>query len=68
VIGGTHLSRASEQQIDETIRALREMDIHWLGVSHCTGLEVSARLAVEFAGKFFFNSSGTVIQFPYSQT
>jgi len=68
VIGGTHLSRASEQQIDETIRALREMDIHWLGVSHCTGLEVSARLAGEFAGRFFFNSSGTVVQFPYSRS
>ena len=66
VIGGTHLSPASGAQVDKTIQALREMDIQWLGVSHCTGLPVAARLAGEFEGRFFFNSAGTVIRFPFS--
>jgi 7,8-dihydropterin-6-yl-methyl-4-(beta-D-ribofuranosyl)aminobenzene 5'-phosphate synthase len=66
VIGGTHLSRASDEQIAKTVRALKEMDIPWLGVSHCTGLEVAARLAGEFEGRFFFNSSGTVVRFPFT--
>lgn len=68
VIGGTHLARASETQVDRTVRALKEMDIPWLGVSHCTGLEVAARLAGEFEGRFFFNSAGTVIQFPFTRS
>jgi 7,8-dihydropterin-6-yl-methyl-4-(beta-D-ribofuranosyl)aminobenzene 5'-phosphate synthase len=67
VIGGTHLSRASGEQIDRTVQTLREMDVRWLGVSHCTGLEVAARLAGEFPGRFFFNSSGTVIRFPFDK-
>lgn len=66
VIGGTHLSRASEEQIQKTVQALKEMDVRWLGVSHCTGLEVAARLAGEFPGRFFFNSAGTVIRFPFN--
>jgi 7,8-dihydropterin-6-yl-methyl-4-(beta-D-ribofuranosyl)aminobenzene 5'-phosphate synthase len=65
VIGGTHLGPASQAQVDKTIRALQEMDVAWLGVSHCTGLPVAARLANEFAGRFFFNSAGTVIHVPY---
>jgi 7,8-dihydropterin-6-yl-methyl-4-(beta-D-ribofuranosyl)aminobenzene 5'-phosphate synthase len=68
VIGGTHLSRASEEQVDKTVQSLKEMDVRWLGVSHCTGLEVAARLAGEFPGRFFFNTAGTVIQFPFPST
>ena len=66
VIGGTHLGPASQDQVDKTVRALRELDVTWLGVSHCTGMPVAARLAGEFEGKFFFNSAGTVIQFPFT--
>jgi 7,8-dihydropterin-6-yl-methyl-4-(beta-D-ribofuranosyl)aminobenzene 5'-phosphate synthase len=66
VIGGTHLGPASQEQVDKTVQALREMDVAWLGVSHCTGLPVAARLAREFEGRFFFNSAGTVIRFPYT--
>jgi len=67
VIGGTHLSRASAEQVDKTVQALKEMDVRWLGVSHCTGLEVAARLAGEFPGRFFFNTAGKVIRFPFSR-
>lgn len=66
VVGGTHLNPASQEQLDETVLTLREMDIAWLRVSHCTGLPVAAKLASEFEGRFFFNSAGTVIQFPFT--
>jgi 7,8-dihydropterin-6-yl-methyl-4-(beta-D-ribofuranosyl)aminobenzene 5'-phosphate synthase len=65
VIGGTHLGPASETQLKKTIGALRDMDVAWLGVSHCTGLPAAAKLAAAFAGKFFFNTAGTVIRFPF---
>ena len=68
VMGGTHLQPASREQVDKTIRALREMEVSWLGVSHCTGLSVAARLAGEFEGHFFFNSAGTVTRFPFAPT
>ena len=66
VIGGTHLGPASQEKVDKTVRALQELDVTWLGVSHCTGMPVAARLAGEFEGRFFFNSAGTVIQFPFT--
>jgi 7,8-dihydropterin-6-yl-methyl-4-(beta-D-ribofuranosyl)aminobenzene 5'-phosphate synthase len=68
VIGGTHLGPASQEQVDKTVQALREMDVAWLGVSHCTGLPVAARLAREFEGRFFFNSAGTVLRLPYKKS
>jgi len=59
VIGGTHLISANKTQMDETVKALRNFNITWLGVSHCTGLKSGAILANEFGETFFFNSSGT---------
>ncbi|MFC1956139.1 MBL fold metallo-hydrolase [Chloroflexota bacterium] len=38
VIGGTHLFRASDECIEQTITDLKEMGIQRLGVSHCTGV------------------------------
>jgi 7,8-dihydropterin-6-yl-methyl-4-(beta-D-ribofuranosyl)aminobenzene 5'-phosphate synthase len=65
VIGGTHLGPASDHQYRKTVEALREMDVTWLGVSHCTGLPVAAKLARDFEGRFFFNTAGSVIRFPF---
>ncbi|RLC94555.1 MAG: MBL fold metallo-hydrolase [Chloroflexi bacterium] len=61
VIGGTHLFRASEVQMELTIAELKEMGIQRLGVSHCTGMLAGARLAQEFGDSFFFNNAGTTI-------
>ena len=58
VIGGTHLFRASELQLEATIAELRAFGIQRLGVSHCTGMAAAARLLVEFGQDFFFNTSG----------
>lgn len=62
VVGGTHLGQASEEQLEETIRALKGFGIRKLGVSHCTGLKAAARLAHEFGDAFFFNVAGTVAE------
>ena len=64
VVGGTHLFRASQERIELTIADLKEFGIQRLGVSHCTGLRVTARLAQEFGDIFSFNNAGTRIVLP----
>ena len=64
VIGGTHLFRASEERLENTIADLREIGIRRLGVSHCTGFRASARLAQEFEDMFFVNNAGTRVTLP----
>jgi 7,8-dihydropterin-6-yl-methyl-4-(beta-D-ribofuranosyl)aminobenzene 5'-phosphate synthase len=61
VIGGTHLIRASELQMEMTLAGLREFGVQKLGVSHCTGMPAAMRLAQEFGPGFFFNNSGSVL-------
>jgi 7,8-dihydropterin-6-yl-methyl-4-(beta-D-ribofuranosyl)aminobenzene 5'-phosphate synthase len=61
VVGGTHLIRASELQVEMTIAALKEFGVQRLGVSHCTGMPAAMRLAQEFGPGFFFNNSGSVV-------
>lgn len=61
IVGGTHLVNASAQRLDSTIAALLSAGIQRLGVSHCTGLPVSAILARTFGQAFFFNNAGTRI-------
>ena len=62
IMGGTHLGPVGQEQVDETISALHQFDIARIGVSHCTGQKVSARLAQEFGDRFFFCSVGTVVE------
>ena len=61
VIGGTHLIRASQLQMEMTIATLREFGVQRLGVSHCTGMPAAVRLAQEFGPGFFFNNCGSVV-------
>jgi 7,8-dihydropterin-6-yl-methyl-4-(beta-D-ribofuranosyl)aminobenzene 5'-phosphate synthase len=62
VFGGTHLGPVGEEQREESIRALKAMKIDRLGVSHCTGMKTSIRLAREWGDRFVFCSVGTVFQ------
>jgi 7,8-dihydropterin-6-yl-methyl-4-(beta-D-ribofuranosyl)aminobenzene 5'-phosphate synthase len=62
IMGGTHLGPVSEEQVTRTIDALHEFDIQRIGVSHCTGPKVAARMAHEFGERFFFCSVGTVAE------
>ena len=61
VIGGTHLLRASELQMEMTVATLRDFGVQRLGVSHCTGMPAAMRLAQEFGPGFFFNNSGSAV-------
>lgn len=63
VVGGTHLIRASEVQLELTIAELRALGVQRLGVSHCTGMLAATRLALEFGEEFFFDNTGTRITF-----
>jgi len=62
VLGGTHLIRAGEEQLWETVKKIKEFGVEKLGVSHCTGLMPATVLAREFKDKFFFNNAGTSIE------
>jgi 7,8-dihydropterin-6-yl-methyl-4-(beta-D-ribofuranosyl)aminobenzene 5'-phosphate synthase len=59
VIGGTHLISAGPEQMSETVKALKGLNIQKLGASHCTGPKSAAVLAREFGDTFFFNNTGT---------
>ncbi len=58
VIGGTHLGFAPQDQLRQTIAALRERQVRRLGLSHCTGLPAGARLAAEFGDAVAFCNVG----------
>jgi 7,8-dihydropterin-6-yl-methyl-4-(beta-D-ribofuranosyl)aminobenzene 5'-phosphate synthase len=61
IMGGTHLGPADEDMVAKTIAALHEFDIERIGVSHCTGPTVAARMAQAFGERFFFCSVGTQV-------
>jgi 7,8-dihydropterin-6-yl-methyl-4-(beta-D-ribofuranosyl)aminobenzene 5'-phosphate synthase len=58
VVGGTHLVNASDYQMESTIRELKKIAVDRVGVSHCTGLESSTKLA---AGLGMISSSSTTL-------
>ena len=60
VIGGTHLYPKKEDQIEKTVRDLKELGVQNIGVSHCTGLKAAMMLAEAFGDRFFFNNAGSV--------
>jgi 7,8-dihydropterin-6-yl-methyl-4-(beta-D-ribofuranosyl)aminobenzene 5'-phosphate synthase len=64
VLGGTHLVAADEKQLEETIQAIRRLDIRHLGVSHCTGPEAAVDLAAALGDRFFFNHAGMQLRLP----
>jgi 7,8-dihydropterin-6-yl-methyl-4-(beta-D-ribofuranosyl)aminobenzene 5'-phosphate synthase len=52
VIGGTHLGFCGQEQIAQTVAALRKLGIKKLAASHCTGFAASARLSRELPKEF----------------
>jgi 7,8-dihydropterin-6-yl-methyl-4-(beta-D-ribofuranosyl)aminobenzene 5'-phosphate synthase len=64
VLGGCHLTDATEERVWLTIAALKELGVQRLGACHCTGLPASAIMAQEFGDSFFFNNAGTRISLP----
>jgi 7,8-dihydropterin-6-yl-methyl-4-(beta-D-ribofuranosyl)aminobenzene 5'-phosphate synthase len=64
VVGGTHLLNTAIRQQERTADMFQELDVHKVGVSHCTGLKPACYLAQRLGTeRFFFNNAGTVITF-----
>jgi 7,8-dihydropterin-6-yl-methyl-4-(beta-D-ribofuranosyl)aminobenzene 5'-phosphate synthase len=64
ILGGTHLGPASSDQQTASLDALEKIAPRWIGVSHCTGLEMAAEVRARFPGRFFFNNAGTTVTLP----
>lgn len=62
VIGGTHLGFCGQNQLDETVAALRGYGVRKILGSHCTGFAAAARLHQEFPGCFHPASVGYTIE------
>jgi len=52
LIGGTHLAFCSQEQMEKTIRAVRDMGVRKIAAGHCTGFAASARLSRELPREF----------------
>ncbi|MBN2525929.1 MAG: MBL fold metallo-hydrolase [Deltaproteobacteria bacterium] len=63
ILGGLHLSRASDSHISRVISFLKETGIQKLACSHCTGFHASAQLASAFGNDFILNHSGKKLVF-----
>ncbi len=59
VIGGFHLSGASDDRIGQTVEGLAELDPEVIVPMHCTGLETIEALQQRLPGRIIYNSAGT---------
>jgi 7,8-dihydropterin-6-yl-methyl-4-(beta-D-ribofuranosyl)aminobenzene 5'-phosphate synthase len=62
ILGGTHLDFLTPEQLEESIRSLKEMEVARIGVSHCTGLRAASRLQQEFGDRFFYGWVGSRLE------
>ena len=62
IIGGTHLDFLTPEQLEESIRTLKKLEIEKIGVSHCTGMRAAFRLHQEFGDRFFYGCVGSVLE------
>ncbi len=62
ILGGTHLDFLAPEQLEESIKALKQMEIEKIGVSHCTGMRAASRLQQEFEDRFFYGCVGSVFE------
>jgi len=62
ILGGTHLDFLTPEQLEESIKSLKEMEIEKISVSHCTGMRAAFRLHQEFGDRFFYGCVGSVLE------
>lgn len=62
IIGGSHLSRVSKNQLFATLAYLTESEIEMFRLSHCTG-EAEEQLAKALAGRYQWFGVGEVVEF-----
>ena len=52
ILGGFHLARASEDEIQQTVAAIKDLQPAMIVPSHCTGFRAQCRFAHEMPGRF----------------
>jgi 7,8-dihydropterin-6-yl-methyl-4-(beta-D-ribofuranosyl)aminobenzene 5'-phosphate synthase len=62
ILGGTHLDFLTPEQLEESIKSLKKMEIEKIGLSHCTGMRAAFRLHQEFGDRFFYGCVGSVLE------
>jgi 7,8-dihydropterin-6-yl-methyl-4-(beta-D-ribofuranosyl)aminobenzene 5'-phosphate synthase len=62
IVGGTHLDFLTPEQLEESIKSLKRVEIGKIGVSHCTGMKAAFRLQQEFGNRFFYGCVGGVLE------
>jgi 7,8-dihydropterin-6-yl-methyl-4-(beta-D-ribofuranosyl)aminobenzene 5'-phosphate synthase len=63
VMGGFHLARANDDEIEQTIGFMRDIDPTFIIPSHCTGFNAISRFAQEFPDQFIEGIVGTTYFF-----
>jgi len=64
IIGGTHLGMVPKTQKEATIDFLKQIDLPFLAVNHCTGLPTAAGLSHIFGSRFHFAPAGATFSLP----
>ncbi len=59
IIGGLHLSQASEELVDWTIKNIKDFEPKIVVPTHCTGFNVMMRFSLEMPNEFILNSVGS---------
>jgi len=62
ILGGTHLDFLTPEQLEESIKSLKKMNIERIGVSHCTGMRAACRLHQELGDRYFYGYVGSVLE------
>jgi len=62
LLGGTHLQFLTSEQLEESIDCMKNLEVEYMGVSHCTGMRAAARLAQEFGDRFFYGHVGATFE------
>lgn len=63
ILGGFHLGRAEEDDIERTIDAITALEPRMVVPSHCTGWEATVRFAERMPGQFVQGTVGTTYLF-----
>jgi 7,8-dihydropterin-6-yl-methyl-4-(beta-D-ribofuranosyl)aminobenzene 5'-phosphate synthase len=63
ILGGTHLDFLTPEQLEESIKTLKKMEVEKIGVSHCTGMRAAFRLQQEFGDRFSYGCVGSYLEF-----
>ena len=62
ILGGTHLDFLTPEQLEESIKSLKKIEVEKIGISHCTGMRAAFRLHQEFGDRFFYGCVGSILE------